>query len=85
MWTPEAQKDLAYWKSKNKSVLSRIIDLIESIKINPGLGIGKPERLKYKNENIWSRRIDKKHRVVYLVEEDKTIFIIQCRFHYDGH
>jgi toxin YoeB len=85
LWTPEAQADLKYWQHKNKQVLSRIAELVESIKVDPTTGIGKPEHLKYQNKNSWSRRIDKKHRLVYLIHPDKTVYIIQCRLHYKDH
>ena len=85
LWTPKAQEDLVYWKKQNKQILGRISELVESVKTSPELDIGKPERLKYKNKNTWSRRIDKKHRLVYLVSDDKTIFIVQCRFHYQDN
>ena len=85
IWTSEAQKDLDYWHHTDKTKLKRVIELIASIKINPKVGIGKPERLKYKDKNIWSRRIDKKHRLVYLIDEQEKIFIIQSRFHYHDH
>lgn len=50
IWTPEAQKDLAYWKQNNKLILKRIFSLVEIVKRNPSFGIGKPERLKYKEK-----------------------------------
>lgn len=83
IWTPESQKDLSYWKITDKTKLNRIKDLIENIKLNPTEGIGKPERLKYEDKNIWSRRIDKKHRLVYLIDINQVVYIIQARFHYD--
>jgi toxin YoeB len=43
---PDAEKDLAFWKS-NKAVLKRITQLIQSIQQTPFVGIGKPELLKY--------------------------------------
>nr|WP_231987907.1 type II toxin-antitoxin system YoeB family toxin [Neisseria weaveri] len=30
---------------------------------------------------MWSRRIDREHRLVYSVEED-TVTVYACRFHY---
>jgi toxin YoeB len=63
-------------------MLRRISELVADIKINPKFGIGKPERLKYQSENVWSRRIDKKHRLVYLIRDGGVVLIIQCRFHY---
>ena len=81
IWTPEAQEDLSHWKANDKTKLIRIKELIDNVMIDPLKGIGKPERLKYKDKNIWSRRIDKKHRLVDLVS-DKVVYVIQARFHY---
>jgi Txe/YoeB family toxin of toxin-antitoxin system len=36
-------------------------------------GIGKPETLKYNLTGCWSRRINKEHRIVYEVFDDKII------------
>lgn len=74
-------QDYAQWKVSRKSVLIKIDTIIENIKINPMSGIGKPEKLKY-SENIWSRRITKKDRLVYEICDDK-ILLLSCRGHYD--
>jgi toxin YoeB len=51
---------------------------------NPYFGTGKPERLKYIEGNVWSRRIDGKNRLIYNVEENIiTIEIISAKGHYD--
>jgi len=44
-------------------------------------GIGKPEALKYDLTGAWSRRINKEHRLVYEVNEDR-IFILSVKGHY---
>ena len=31
----------------------------------------------------WSRRITEEHRLVYLVDGDDDLVILQARFHYD--
>ncbi|WP_238542139.1 Txe/YoeB family addiction module toxin [Cecembia lonarensis] len=43
---------------------------------HPETGTGKPEKLKYYRQNIWSRRIDRKHRLVYLIEETKIVVTV---------
>ena len=43
---------------------------------------GEPEPLKNKLSGWWSRRIDSANRIVYR-EENGTIFIAQCKGHYD--
>lgn len=60
------------WFKSQKNVANKIKELIASIKINPYEGIGKPERLKSENINLWSRRITKKDRLVYSVQSPKT-------------
>ena len=73
-YTLQAKEDLDYWKkSYNIPVLKKIRKLIEAITQNPYQGIGKPEALKYDLSGCWSRRINKEHRIVYEVLEDKII------------
>ena len=57
------------------------MQLLESIKINPYEGIGKPEALKHNWTGYWSRRINKEHRFIYKTENDRII-IAQLRGHY---
>ena len=49
---------------------------------DPFQGIGKPEPLKYLDEDSWSRRIDLEHRLIYRVSETQIDFVA-CRFHYE--
>jgi toxin YoeB len=46
-------------------------------------GKGKPERLKYyENREVWARRINDRHRMVYVVEENRVI-VHSLWGHYD--
>ncbi len=81
-WTPSAQLDLKYWQKNNPRKVKRIKSLCESISQNPTFGIGKPEKLKFLEGDIWSRRIDQEHRIVYELKTNQKIFIIQARYHY---
>ena len=78
---PSAFEDLAWWVKTDRKMALRIIKLIEAIHRNPCQGIGQPERLKHELTGCWSRRIDRKHRLVYQVFDSK-IRILACRFHY---
>jgi len=83
-YTPEAQKDLEFWKkSGNKTIIKKITVLIHAIDENPYDGIGKPEQLKHELSGYWSRRINKEHRIVYevLAEENKVI-VLSLKGHY---
>lgn len=49
---------------------------------DPFVGIGNPELLKYMDADIWSRRIDLEHRLVYRVGNIQIDFLA-CRYHYE--
>ncbi|MBK0369744.1 Txe/YoeB family addiction module toxin [Flavobacterium agrisoli] len=77
IFTPKAKKDFDFWvKSGNKNILKRINSLIDDILLHPFHGIGKPEQLKHKLSGVWSRRIDKEHRLVYEIKDENTIEIL---------
>jgi toxin YoeB len=86
-FTPNGWEDLEYWITNDPDTVTRIKDLIKSIRQDPFRGLGKPEPLKYDLKGYWSRRITGEHRIVYKVSGTKGVdqkcLIIQCRFHYD--
>ena len=74
-------EDFAWWIEKDRKKALRIVKLIKEVRRDPFRGTGKPELLKHELAGCWSRRIDKEHRLVYQVKEDK-IRILACRYHY---
>ncbi|WP_395064748.1 Txe/YoeB family addiction module toxin [Flavobacterium sp.] len=77
-YTPDALKDLEFWKkSGNKIIQKRIVLLIEDISKHPFSGIGKPEALKYELSGKWSRRINSEHRIIYQVINENIIDILE--------
>lgn len=85
-WADEAVKQLDELKKSKienlDSYLSKIIELLESIKKDPFKGLGKPEPLKEYYPKSWSRRINKKDRLIYKIEKGK-VYIISIIGHYD--
>jgi toxin YoeB len=50
---------------------------------NPYQGEGQPEELKHNFKGYWSRRINKKDRIIYRVHEDiVTVYVISAMGHY---
>jgi toxin YoeB len=82
LWTKNAANDLEYWKKNDSKVVKRIKELLDSIKLDPFTGIGKPEPLRYNLAGCWSRRITGDNRLVYRVKSEGEIVILQCRYHY---
>ena len=81
VFQPEFIEDLDYWVKENVKTAEKIFRLIEDIKKNPFIGLGKPEHVKYLGPDVWSRRITQEHRIVYKVSADRIDFL-QCRYHY---
>ncbi|MES2239560.1 MAG: Txe/YoeB family addiction module toxin [Bacteroidota bacterium] len=77
VFSKKAQNDLVFWnKSGNKKIIKKISELLRDIQRNPFEGIGKPEALKHSLSGVWSRRIDKEHRLVYEIIDENTIEIL---------
>jgi len=76
--TKNYEDNLKYLK---KESLKRIKDLIEEIKSDPFRGRGHPEPLKGNLKGQYSRRIDRKNRLVYEVDGEK-VFLKSCDGHY---
>jgi toxin YoeB len=81
-FSKNAWEDYTSWLSEDKSMLKKINDLIKDIQRSPYEGKGKPEPLKYDLAGLWSRRIDREHRLVYQVR-GKEVLIHSCKYHYD--
>ncbi len=74
-------EDYLWWQEHDRKMLKRINKLLEATLREPAGGIGKPEQLKTKLVDLWSRRITLEHRLVYAILED-TIVVVQLRHHY---
>ena len=80
--TEKALEDIKYFsRTGQKNILKKIEILLSEIEVNPFIGTGKPEQLKHKNSAVWSRRINREHRIIY-EEIKKTIIIHSLKGHY---
>jgi len=68
--------------AQDRQLLKRVNQLIADIQRGGYDGIGKPERLSGDLSDYWSRRIDDRQRLVYRIDEDGTLEIVQCWGHY---
>ncbi len=83
--TDRFNADLDKLETKNKKLLRKVDNLLIDVKQHPRTGIGKVERLKhYAEREIYSRRIDREHRLVYEILEDEVVVILMTAFgHYE--
>ncbi|MFK7949794.1 MAG: Txe/YoeB family addiction module toxin [Saprospiraceae bacterium] len=81
---PKAESDLAWFKKNDRKSYIKSFDLLRNTLQNPREGIGKPERLKYFEEEVYSRRVNQKDRMIYTIyEEEKEIDVSSFRGHYE--
>ena len=83
VFTPHGWEDSLYWQKTDEATVNRLNRLLNEVLRDPVSGIGKPEPLRHVLAGCWSRRIDEEHRLVYLVDGDNDIVVLQARYHYD--
>lgn len=82
-FTEIALEDIdSHKKSGNKAILNKLLTLLEELVEHPFTGTGKPEPLKHSLAGLWSRRINREHRLVYEVT-DTIIFVLSAKGHYE--
>ncbi|HZY37623.1 MAG TPA: Txe/YoeB family addiction module toxin [Mucilaginibacter sp.] len=79
-----AQKHLQiHYKSGDKGSIKRINQIFEELSEHPETGIGQPEKLKFGLSGFWSRQINKKDRLIYIIEDNiVTVTVISALGHY---
>jgi toxin YoeB len=73
-------EDLEYFAERAPRLAVKALKLMRETLREPSSGSGKPESLKGL-PNVWSRRVDQEHRLVYRVLADRVDFL-QARYHY---
>jgi toxin YoeB len=70
-------------RAGNKILIKRIYKLLEELSEHPERGTGKPHKLRYERGGIWSRSIDDRHRMLYVIDDNVvTVFVISLLGHY---
>ena len=70
-------------KSGDKAVLKKIEKLLNELMEHPTTGTGQPEILKHDLAGLYSRRINKNHRLVYSINQEViTVHVLTAWSHY---
>lgn len=86
-YTDKFKDDLKkHTKSGQKKLVDKVANFVREVKETPTSGTGQVEALKgFGERQIFSRRIDKKHRLVYEVfEDEKRVEILSAYGHYEN-
>ncbi len=70
-------------KSGDRAILKKINQLLNELLEHPRTGTGQPEKLKHDLEGLYSRRINRKHRLVYDIKDEIiTVIVLSAYSHY---
>ena len=80
----QAKRDISVIETSGDKASKRKIEVIISeLYEHPETGAGKPEQLKFDYSNYWSRRINKKDRMIYrIIHDTVTVNIVSAKGHY---
>ena len=83
-YTEQATKHLLRLRASEPKAYAKVQVLLTELAEHPRTGTGHPEPLRGDKGGSWSRRISKKHRLVYEIHEKEVIVLILTAYgHYD--
>ena len=83
-FSDQEEKQISHLKKSDVIVFAKLQKLFVELMEHPRTGLGKPELMKYDFEGYYSRRITRRHRLVYRIDDSRIIVeIIKVSGHYD--
>lgn len=80
----QAIEDAATLQREEPKAFAKLLKLEAELRDHPRTGTGKPEPLSGDRAGQWSRRITKKHRLVYEIHDSEVIVLVLTAYgHYD--
>ena len=82
-YTKEVDREIAELKKSDTFSYNQLVKLIKELHEHPRFGTGKPELLKQDYAGCYSRRINKKNRLIYRIYDDKVlVLVLSTKGHY---
>ena len=70
-------------QKKAPQAIKKLKSLLVELQEHPRTGTGQVEQLKHYEEETWSRRINKEHRLVYRIHDDIVeVLVLSTYGHY---
>jgi len=84
-YTSDFEKDKEkLCKSGDIQTLKKLAALLLELTEHPTIGAGKPEPLSGDRAGQWSRRISRKHRLIYMIDNEKVVVLLLSAYgHYN--
>ena len=83
-YTEEARRDISLLRNSDPIAFRKVKQLLLELVEHPATGTGHPEPLRGGELRRWSRRISKKHRLVYEIYETEVVVLVLAAYgHYN--
>ncbi|MBQ6681897.1 MAG: Txe/YoeB family addiction module toxin [Prevotella sp.] len=83
-YTDDAKLQMQQLKRYEPKAFQKMTQMLLELMEHPQTGTGHPEPLKGEPQGRWSRRISKKHRLVYRIfDEAVLVLVLRAYGHYD--
>ena len=83
-YTKQAIVDAKKLKSEEPKAFQKLLKLEIELKEHPRTGTGKPEPLTGNRTGEWSRRITKKHRLIYEIHDTEVVVLVLTAYGHYG-
>ena len=84
-YTDKAKEDMQRLKREEPKAFLKLGKLLEELMDHPQMVTGKPEQQKGDRAGQWSRRITKKHRLIYTINDTEVLVLVLSSYgHYDN-
>ena len=81
-FTLQAQKDVVALQKHSPQLIKKLAKLLDELREHPRSGTGQIEQLKYFENETWSRRLNKEHRLVYEIHDNEVLVLVVSAY---GH
>jgi toxin YoeB len=83
-YTDQAKDGMHRLKREEPKAFLKLWKLLDELMEHPRTGTGKPEPLKGDRAGQWSRRITRKHRLIYEIHDTEVVVLVLTAYgHYD--
>mgnify|MGYP002624643029 FL=1 len=83
-YTETAKEHIRLLRQNEPAAYKKVTQLLLELIDHPKTGTGHPEQLKGQVADTWSRRITKKHRLVYEIHDKQVLVLVLTAYgHYE--
>lgn len=83
-FTDDAKEDVRRLQRTAPSALKKLVKLVEELKEHPRTGTGQVEQLKHYEYETWSRRLNREHRLVYEIHDERVLVVVISSYGHYG-